>query len=625
MEERGPSSRTASESAEPRGLETGQRVERRAQLVEETVEETVVEETVVVSANRDEVPAEQVGSSVTVVGQDEVERRNPLLLLDLLRTIPGVEITQSGGPGQAASVRVRGGSAAQTLVVVDGIRLNTVNNGDVDFAHIVAVDLERIEVLRGPQATYGSEAMSGVISLTTRRGRSGFHPHGSVEAGTHEHLRSSLGLGGATERVDYRASASAFSTDAVSQISAQRGGVETDPYDNRTLTARLGLAPDERARVDLSVRDTSGDTSLDGFGLEDTNAGATTDTTSIAFSAQNQFSETWNQTVRLGNTQTTLLGTDPDTTFNNYDIRSQSLSVETQADLALSPKHLLNAGVSHERREGANLGSFDRRAQLDAIYLQDQFSPFDTTHLTAAVRHDDHSVLGGETSFRVTASQRLGRGHSAAQAPRLRASYGTAFRAPNFNELYFPFAGDATLRPETSRGWDVGWTQPLGSRASLDLAVFSIEFDHLIQFDLSSFRFASIASASSSGVETALRYRVTGASEWVFTHTINDTLDRDTRTQLARRPRNRTSLVVQWWSSERFSAALSAFAVSGRIDATGLPMDDYERVDLGLRLKVRPWLAPFVRIENVFDRGYEEVPGFTTPGTVAIVGVALGR
>lgn len=579
-----------------------------------------VAEEIVVSANRYEVPASEVGSAVTVIEADEIERRNPVAVLDLLRTVPGTEVTHAGGPGKIATVRVRGGSGAQALVIVDGVRVNSVTGGTVDFAHLLAANIERIEVLRGPQATYGSEAMTGVVSITTGRGVKGWRLGGTGEAGTHDHRRFELGLLGAVDRWDVSVSAIDLSTDGVSHRAIEGGAVEDDPYENRTWSTRLGAAFAGDGRIDVRARSYRGDTAVDGFGLEDLNAMAAQDEDTVSLTVEKDLGSFWRQTVRVGRTDATLLGTDPDTIWNNYEIRSEIRQIDLQSDITLGTNNVLNLGLGTENRRGASVGTFDEAADLDSWFLQDQWSITDDVHVTAALRGDDHSTFGSETSHRVTVSGGWSDGRG-----RVHGSYGTAFRAPNFNELYFPFSGDPNLLPETTEGFDIGVQQRLGaSGVTIDLTWFDIDFDQLIEFDLTSFTFGNVARASSSGAEFTLRYRPDVRANLEFSYTWNRTEDQATGSPLARRPKNRTTAVAQLQPTDRFTAAVMAAFVSDRIDSDGATMDDYTKVDLHLSYSLS-WLRPFVRIENLLDEDYFEVPGFVTPGRTIVVGLRLQR
>ncbi len=578
-----------------------------------------VVETVVVTANRDAVPLSEVGSSVTVIGLEEIEQRNQLYVSDLLRTVTGVEITQTGGAGKLSSVRLRGGTASQALVLVDGIRINTATGGSVDLSNLTADGIESIEVLRGPQATYGSEAMTGVISITTRRGEPGLKWQVAGEAGSREHERVDGAISGGNDSLDFSLFASDLSTDTVSQLSLGGEAEESDPYENTTYGGRFGWRFLDDGRLDLVVRETDGTTALDGFGVEDPNAEATTEVSNVALSFEKSFLPRWRQTLRVGETTTDLFGEDPDTFFNNYTILSETFVVDAQADVELADNYTLNIGFSHEERDGESIDSYAADAELDSWFVQNQWSPNDQVHLTAAVRQDDHSVFGDETSYRFTGVVALSEGRSS-----VHGSWGSAFRAPNFVELFFPFSGDPNLLPETSEGWDVGYRHSFADgRFALDVTVFDIEFENLINFDLSTFLFGNIASAKSSGVELVARYRQGPSFAMTLAHTYNDTEDDATGEPLARRPEHRTSLVARFAPVDRFEGAAMLMSVNDRIDSTGLPMDDYNRIDLSLGYQVLDWLRPYVRVQNLFDEDYEEVPGFTSAGSTFMLGVRL--
>ena len=580
----------------------------------------LLEAEISVTANRDETERAAVGSSETVIGRDEIEVRNPLTVADLLRTVPGLEVTEAGGAGKQTAIRLRGASPSQTLVLLDGVRLNTPTNADVDFAHLMADNLERIEIVRGPQATYGSEAMAGVVNLITRSTGSGWSGSLSAETGTREHRRLAGTLGASAGPLGFRLSGSDWRTESVSQIP----GSERDPYENQTWSTRVGADLSGNGRVDVVWRDYDGDVALDGFGVEDLNAVAENDGRQVSLTASRRLLPRWTQSLRLGSAATDLEGVDPDTFFNNYRIEAQTDWWEAQGDLDLAPsddgmRHVLNLGWSSEEREGVNRGGFDESAELDSWFAQSQWSPSDSLHLTGAVRRDDHSVFGAETSWRATGAWSDGDG-----AFRVRGSYGTAFRAPSINELYFPFGGNSGLMPETSEGWDLGVTRRgFGTKLSLDLTVFEIDFENLIEFDLGSFQFANVAEARSRGVEFSGRW--TGRDfELVLGHTLTDAEDA-TGEQLARRPRHRTSLIGRFSPLDALDVAVMVFAVQDRVESTGQAMDDYERVDLSVRWALRPWLRPTLRIQNALDADYQEVPGFVTPGATFMVGLSVFR
>lgn len=593
-----------------------------ASLEETAAEEgtPIVAEEIVVSANRYEAPRSEVGSAVTVIDAEEIEQRNQVAVLDLLRTVPGVEVTRTGGPGKVATVRVRGGTGGQAAVLIDGARVNSVTVGSYDFSNLLAANIERIEVLRGPQATFGSEAMTGVISITTRRGEPGWRLNATAEAGSNEHQRLDFGFLGGAGAWDYSVSGTDLSTDAVSHRYIEGQPMEDDPFENRTWSARLGAAFLEDGRVDLRARSARGDTALDGFGAEDLNAMSAKDDETLALTIEKDLASFWRQTVRIGRTEGLLRGTDPDTRWNNYEVRSEIGQIDLQSDVLLGETNVLNLGYSSETRDGVSLGNFEEEADLDSWFVQDQWSITDNTHVTAAVRGDEHSAFGSETSHRVTFASSWAEGQG-----RVHGSYGTAFRAPTFNELYYPGSGDPNLLPETTEGFDIGVEQRFGeSGVSADLTWFDMEFDQLIQFYFPTFSFRNVANASSSGAEFTLRYRPNADYSLELSHTWNETEDQSTGDPLARRPKNRTTLVAQLRPTERFAAAVMAAAVSDRINSNGAVMDDYTKIDLNLSYTRSLW-QPFVRIENALDEDYFEVPGYVTPGRTFVAGLRFQR
>ncbi len=578
----------------------------------------MIEDEIVVSANRHEAPRSEIGSSVTVLDAEEIEARNQVTVLDLLRTVPGVEVTRTGGPGKATTVRVRGGEGDHVLVLLDGVRMNTVTEGTFNFANLLASNVERIEVLRGPQATWGSEAMSGVISVITGRGESDWRLHALGEGGSDSHRRFDLGLQGGTGRWHYSAGATDLSTGGVSHRVIPGGAMEDDPFENRTWSVRADAGFLDDGRVDLRVRSSRGDTALDGFGAEDLNAMASTDDRTMVVSVEKDLASFWRQTVRVGQTDGDLLGIDPDTIWNNYDIRSTLRQVDLQSDVQLGQRNLLNVGYSTETREGLSQGSYDVDANINSWFVQDQWAAGDSVHVTAAVRGDEHSVLGSRTSHRVTVAAGWGEGRG-----RVHGSFGTAFRAPNFGELFSPCCGNVSLLPETTEGFDIGVEQRFGdSGVSVDLTWFDQKFDQWIDFDFSTYSYRNVANAASSGVEFTLGYRPNLDWRLELSHTYNDTEDMATGAQLVRRPQNRTAFVAHLRPTERLAAAVMAARVADRIEFTGDPMDDYLKVDVHLSWWRSIW-QPFVRLENALDEDYFEVPGFVTPGRTVIAGVRL--
>ncbi|MGV8039699.1 MAG: TonB-dependent receptor domain-containing protein [Thermoanaerobaculaceae bacterium] len=312
----------------------------------------------------------------------------------------------------------------------------------------------------------------------------------------------------------------------------------------------------------------------------------------------------------------------PDTEYNRYDISNRNVDLLLQSDLRLGLHHVLSVGASAERRDGEVEGGFDERADVRSVFASSQWTWGERGAVTAAVRHDDHSVFGGATTYRATGVLGLGAG------ARLHASWGTGFKAPTFNDLYFPYYGNPRLGAERSRGWDAGlaWEDRRGV-LSADLTAFGSRYDDLIAFSWESFVAENIARAEARGWEAAVGLRMGPAVTWRASYTRTESEDLGSGAPLPRRPRHRGSLTVTAGGEGLLTGSATYWVVRDRIESDGTPMDDYDRLDLAARLRLAAWLDATARMENALDEDYEELTGYTSPGRTFALGavVHLGR
>ena len=593
--------------------------------------QSTIDDEIVVSAHRLKRPAHEVGSSVTVIDREDIERRKKTTVLELLRSVPGLAVVQGGGPGRTASVFVRGGNSSHTLVLLDGMRLNDNTTGAFDFADLTTDNIERIEILRGPQGTlYGSEAVSGVVSITTRRGRGEPEFWLQAEGGSEAHGRLAAGSSGSRGAYDYSLSLAEVRTEGLSAASERTGNVEEDPWQNTTLTARLGRSFLGDGRINLALRATEGDTEIDGFAFgvgpaDAPEARQRREAWNAALTVEKRLAPFFKQTVMLATHRNDLEGKDPDDPFGNFTIESESTEIFSQSEVELQTSErrsdVLTFGLRLERREGRSVGFFDASLDLRSAFVQTLHTWNDRHTLTASVRHDDHEVFGGETTYRVTASAGL------SASTRLHGTFATGFKAPTLNDLFFPGFGNPDLEPETSEGFDLGVEQSFaGGDVVVDLTYFDHRFEDLILFTFPG-GVQNVAEADVDGFEASLRYEPSTRLFLGLSHTRTDSEDRTTGTQLARRPKDRSVVDVAFRPAKRFSGSATFLIVRDRIDSDGSVMDDYERLDLTLEYRPRSgaWgeLAPYLRLENFLDEEYEEIPGFTTPGALFVVGLRL--
>jgi vitamin B12 transporter len=592
--------------------------------IRETVrgETHVVLPELVISANRYPVRVSDVGSSITVIGLEDILASRLPTVLELLRGVPGVDITQSGGAGRIASVTMRGASSSQVLVLVDGIRLNTATLGAYDLSSLRSENIERIEILRGPQSTlYGSEAIGGVISITTRKGRGDSGGDITAEAGSPEQYRSSAGLRGTSGVVDYSVAASHEYHDGLSAASAGTDK-DDDRYENISLSGRAGLNFEEYGRADLVVRYFDSDIDVDGIGLgigptDDPNAVEEREGVIASLNVSTPVAMWWENIIHAGISSDELVGMDPDSEFGNFKIDNRNINANWQANLLPTDNNILSIGYSFEERSGESKGSFNEDVTIHSVYIQDQWNHDESLFAAVGARTDDHSEFGGESTFRGTLAH-----HAGATGLRLHGSVGTGFKAPTLSDLFFSGFGNPDLDPETSVGIDAGIEYVFFKESVvIDVTYFHNEFDDLISFDVTTSRPENISEAEAKGIELSANAMLGNQAELDLSYTYMDSEDKTTGAQLPRRPGHSGAILASMSPTEEFRSYARLLIVRERIDSDGSAMDNYERLDLNVEYVMNEHIFPYVRFENVLDHDYEEVNGFETAGFTAIGGV----
>jgi vitamin B12 transporter len=563
-------------------------------------------DTLVVTATLTEEERDELSSSLSVVGRDEVAARQASEVLELVATVPGVAAAQSGAPGKVASLFIRGANSNQTLVLWNGVALNDPFFGGFDWAHLATDGVERVEVARGPySALWGSDAVGGVVQVLTgpdaaRRLR--------LEGGSDGYRRASLAAG-------WRPGGA--SVDVAGHSRRGDGTQRNDFYDSDALQARWS----REARPDLVL------------GLlargQDAALGVPRDFAGLPSPRRRQVQESrllavpvtwsrgaWETATQLSWAATDLELADPLDPFAASASEAQRARARAVATWRRDAGWVAG-GVEWQREEAESTSAFGglpRRTARSRSAFAQASAALSRWRLDAGVRRDDHDAFGGETTAKAGAVYRLG------ENARLRASYGEGFRAPSLGDLYFPGFGNPELRPERSRSAEAALE--LGPRPlRLALVGFATDFDDLIQFDLATFLPQNVGRARARGLELEADWR--GSSGGVrLAATYLDTEDRSTGERLPRRPERSASLVATW-RPEAWTIGGTVRHVGARIDLGNLPLASYTLLELGLAFRVGEWAEPFVRIENLTAEPYEEVAGFPAPGRAWVGGVAL--
>lgn len=579
-------------------------------------EEPVRLEEVVVTATRVEVPVEQLTSSVTVIDRNEIEKKKAATVGELLRNVKGVDVHDSGGPGSQVDVRIRGGNPSHTLVLIDGVRVNSPTSGDFNFATLTTDNVEKIEIVPGAMSPlYGSFATGGVINIITKKGSGPPTFNLSAEGGAHRTAREALDFSGSFSRFDYSFGLSRFDTHGISRANRRHGNREADGHEQTTVSTRLGFDLPGRAKLTGTFRYvdalTDLDTSRSGRAVDDPRVQDSQEAiASVAIS--NPFTDFWNQNLQLFLYDKSFQARRAARASDNFKIDLLNRGLDWQNNLALGEKTTLIAGYTFEQQSGKNRDNFgERSVETHAGYLHSQLRFFDPLFFSAGLRLDHHSKFGEEVTFKAGAAwlfRSLG--------TKLYANYGTGFKAPTINDLFFPNFGNPDLKPETSRGYEIGVEQQLlKNKLQARATFFSTRFDDLIaSVNLGGgvFQAQNINKATARGVELGVDFAPVSWLRLDAGYTYTDTEDETTGKALPRRPKNKASLGVSFSPLSNLSLGTNVRYVGRRLNSNTVELNRYTVVSAIASYDVTKHAQLFLRIENLFDKKYEEVRGFGT-------------
>ena len=581
----------------------------------------------ITTATRTPVPLRTTATATEVITATDLARRQLNSFGEALGLAPGAITAASGAPGGLTSIFLRGTNSNQTILLVDGLRLNDPNTDYAVFLGGACVGAcDSLEIAHGPQSTlYGGEAMGGVIALRAQRGTGEPAAAVSAEVGSFGTVQGRLMAQG--ER-----GANAYS------LSVQGGHTDNERVNNAFTSAnvvlRLDRAVNEHTAVGGTLRWFHGDYGSPGpaigFGANDPDNEERESNLLATVFAEFTPGAGWRSRVVLGGQHRRFVAESPDPGGTSVTVvKNRRAVLDWQNTYTGIEHHRITAGLTAEANRTFNtgFGAIDEGQELIAFFVQDEFTPVDNVFLTAGLRSDDFDTFGRETNGRATAAWLV-----AKRRLKLRATYGTAFRSPGFLDLYGQsafYVGNPNLRAEKSRGWDAGADYYFSNnRCSLGVTWFENRFRDLIIYDFGVFpgTTANVERARTRGLElkTDLILPTSTTLRLAYTYLEADNLSQNTR--LLRRPRHSGSADLGREFGGSFSAGAGVRWVAKRQDVHAVTFatietEDYAVVRIYAAWSVNERLTLRCRIENLLDEEYEDVHGYPQLGRGIFAGL----
>ena len=613
-------------------------------------------DTVFVTASRTPTEAYTIGNAISVITAEDIEQRQNPVVSDLLRSVPSIAVSRSGGPGQLTQIRMRGAEGNHTLVLIDGVEANELNfNGEFDYASLMAVGIERIEVLRGAQsALYGSDALGGVINIITKAGHPGFSAEGSVEGGSFGERQVNALLSGGTERVNGAFSAGYYGTDG---INLSRFGNEKDGARVFTFSGKGMAQVTDNFRIDAVSRyvTSKNDTDAQDFNWPPTpTEGLVIDTLDQQKNhlfygrVQGELSlldDHWvhQASVQYADTKREYINPSDDLTGNHgsrLKFEYQN-TVNFQTPSFLDADHHVTVAFEREEQDFENHGAVpdalenQKRSEPQNSYIAEYRVGFaDQLFLSAGVRHDDNRMFKNATTYRLSAAWQFKE-----IGTRLHASHGTAVTNPGFFELfgYYPdfFIGNPNLKPEESRSFDVGVEQKFfDNQLTLDVTYFHANLENEIVTVFAGFSTTVdnlVGTSQRDGIEVMLSAQLTDNLSLGGSYTYTNSRQPGGAPEV-RRPKHMGNLNANYvFAAGRGNVNLDVSYNGRQLDndfASSTPesvvtLNDYVLVTLAASYKLTDNLEIYGRIENLVDQNYEEVFSYRSPGLGAFGGLRV--
>ena len=559
-----------------------------------------------VTANRSELVSSKTLASVTVITRADIEKSQAPDVADLLSQQAGLDIVRSGGSGTNASVFTRGSNSNHTLILINGVRVNTTLQGSFDFSSLPLALIERVEIVRGPRAAlWGSHAIGGVIQIFTRQKAS----FAEFRAGSYGRAEFDVGFGHGDAENNFGASFGYGSADGFSALNDPLVfgyNPDNDGYENSHFLVNSKIA--------IGSYTLSAFVSAVDANIEFDQGESDKKNREVGIVLKDEFGDIWQHSLSVNHSYENL-----ETPVYGSIFGSRRLAVDWVNNIAANEQNHFNVGLNWSEEKGSNedfdLTSIDQNRRNTGLFASWR-GEFASNTFELAARHDDNSQFGSKTTAQAAW------GFEVNEALRLRASWGQGFRAPNFNELYYPgffglFAGDADLRPESSYSAELGFNFDISSQQTLEVSAYRTNVKDLIAFEGINFQASNIDRARLKGTE--VEYQFKGE---VFSLAANvgwqDARNLDGNRKLLRRADQKLNINADFKINEQWGFGLDLQAASERPDF-GNPASGFGRIDARISYRFAKTWSLETRIENLGDKDYELIPGYNTPGRSSLV------
>ena len=597
-------------------------------------------DTVVVTATRIPTRELEVASSISVVTAEDIAARQVATLPDLLKQVPGLNVVQSGGPGGQTSVFIRGTNSNHVKVLVDGIDVSDPSNpvGTFDFGPFLTQDIEKAEILRGPQSgLYGSDAIGGVIHIITKSGSGPLKFSAGAEAGSFDTFNQAAGISGSAEGFHYAANvehAHSGATPVTPLDLLLPGERRIDDYDDiLTGSTKLGFDVTENFDVGLVARYTDSHLRLTGenqsnFPADFPDTAQSANDTRQYYTRATGHLESFDggleQTLGIAFSDIKSFQTSPD--FPESNFFGERVKFDWQGNVRLGVGEKLVLGAEHQRDEMT--APISAATRIDSGYAEIQSDFGGSLFDTLSVRYDDNNRFGGKFTYRVAPALVIPE-----TGTKLKASVGTGFKAPTLSEMFqsFPnffFFANPNLAPESSVGYDFGFEQGWrGDSIRAGVTYFRNDVKNLITNNADFTMDVNVGRAVTQGVESFVAYRPAEQLALRIDYTYTEATDEILHQELLRRPKHRGSLNAAWQATTRLSLDATLLSMGSWIDGnrdftiTRLSAPGYTTMDVAASYDLARHFSLTARINNLFNRHYENPVGFLQPALGAFAGI----